>query len=256
MPNHLDFLLVLDDYTRNSPGACVSRGSDMHDIAHKAGLVEWSDLLPATWAGELVHLGYLIHGPKSAGDRWPDIPGPSWTDQEVRRYNDYRVTAAGREEADRMRRLQREATTDAALGARFPTLARPWMTEDQRRAITEPLLRLQNALDREQGPAAIGAAKELIEAACKITIERAGQTPSSGASLPTLFKQAHAATGADAPGSPLGNSLASTVQRLAELRNTVGTGHGRASSSDVPARDARIAASAAVAVSEFLLNVA
>jgi Abortive infection C-terminus len=154
-----------------------------------------------------------------------------------------------------MRRLQREAATNAVLGARFPTLVRPWMTDGQRQAITEPLLRLQNAVDSKQNPSAIGEAKELVEAACKITIKRAGQTASSGAALPALFKQAHTATGADAPGSPLGNGLAPTVQRLAELRKAVGTGHGRASSSDVPARDARIAASAAVAVSEFLLNV-
>jgi hypothetical protein len=253
MPNHLDFLLLLDDYTRDSPGACVSRGADMYEIAHKAGLVEWGNLLPATWAGELVHLGYLVHGPKGLGDRWPDVPGPAWTDREVQRYHDYRVTSTGREEADRMRRLQREAATEAVLGARFPVLVRPWMTDGQRHAITEPLMRLQSTLDGEQGSAAIGAAKELVEAACKITIERAGQTPAKGASLPALFKQAHAGM-ADAPGSPVGNGLAATVQRLAELRNSVGTGHGRASSSAVPSRDARIAASAGMAVAEFLLS--
>ncbi len=226
----------------------------MYDIAHNAGLVEWANRRPATWTGELVHLGYLNHGPASLGDRWPAVPGPMWGDREVQRYHDYRITPAGREEADRMRRLQRETTTDATLGIRLPTLIRPWMTDGQRRAIAEPLLRLQNALDKEQNPAAIGAAKELVEAACKVTIERSDQAVPNSANLPTLFKQAQAAIGVDTHGSPLGNSLTSTVQRLAELRNAVGTGHGRASSPDVPTRDARVAASAGAAVAEFLVS--
>jgi hypothetical protein len=36
-------------------------------------------------------------------------------------------------------------------------------------------MRLQAALDRKDHAATIGAAKELVEAACKITIERTGQ---------------------------------------------------------------------------------
>ena len=153
-----------------------------------------------------------------------------------------------------MRRLHRETATDAVLGTSFPTLVRAWMSEGQTRAISEPLIRLREALDNQRHPAAIGAAKELVEAACKVVIERAGQSASNGASLPTLYKQAHAAQGVDASGGSLGTSLTSTVQRLAELRNAVGTGHGRASSSDVPARDARIAASAGLAIAEFLLS--
>ena len=255
MAHHLDLLLVLDEHTRANPSGYVSRGADMYEIACRAGLVEWGDQWPATWTGELVHLGYLTHGPPNAGDRWPAIPGPMWGDRELQRYGDYRVTPTGREEADRMRRLRRETVTDAALGTSFPTLIRAWMSDGQRRAISEPLGRLREALDSERYSAAIGAAKELVEAACKVVIERTGKDAPNGASLPTLFKQAQASNGVDALGSSLGNSLASTVQRLAELRNTAGTGHGRASSPDVSARDARIAASAGAAVADFLLSV-
>jgi hypothetical protein len=90
-------------------------------------------------------------------------------------------------------------------------------------------MRLQAALDRQDHAATIGAAKELVEAACKITIERTGQDVPERASLPALFKQAQLAVGygADGSGDPLARSLTTSVQSLAELRNAVGTGHGR-----------------------------
>jgi abortive infection Abi-like protein len=199
-------------------------------------------------------LEYLVHGASDPSDRSAEISGSRWGARELQRYGSYWVTKAGRDEADRMRRLLRETATDAALGAGFPRLMRAWMSERQRRAISEPLSRLRETLDNERYPAAIGAAKELVEAACKIVIERAGQSASKGASLPTLYKQAQAVRQATAPGGQVGNSLVSTVQRLAELRNAAGAGHGRASSPEVAACDGRIAASAGVAVVEFLLS--
>jgi hypothetical protein len=79
-----------------------------------------------------------------------------------------------------MRRQCREELTDAAMGATLPRLLRPWMTDAQRRAISEPLANLRLALDADRRSAVIGAAKDLLEAACKVAIERAGQPVPSG----------------------------------------------------------------------------
>jgi hypothetical protein len=52
----------------------------------------------------------------------------------------------------------------------------------------------------------------------------------------------------------LGRSLASVVQRVAELRNVVGAGHGHLEAPSISPRDARMAATAAVAVCRHLLE--
>lgn len=49
-------------------------------------------------------------------------------------------------------------------------------------------------------------------------------------------------------------NLMTAVQSLAELRNELGLGHGRARRSKVPARYARLAFNATVTVVEFLLE--
>jgi hypothetical protein len=201
--NYLDHLLAVDEFTRRSPGGCVAGGYEMHGIARDAGLVTQGDEVAANWTGVCVELGYLTHGPASAGDRRPPTPGRVWTGSEVQRYNDYRVTASGREEADRLRRQARERRTDVALGLDLPGIC----------------------------------------------------GSSMGQSLPKLFKQAREAAGSEASGEEVANSLAATVQRLAELRNAVGAGHGHAVVPDVGEREARLAASAASAVAVFVLGL-
>lgn len=254
MANYMDHLRVVDEFTRASPGGCVMGGYEMHAIAREAGLVEAGNEIAANWTGILVELGYLTHGPPSAGDQRPLAPGRMWTGSELQRVNDYRVTASGREEADRMRRLAREQRTDAALGLGFPNLTQPWMDDGQRRAILAPLAGLQAALDTGNNGAAIGAAKDLVEAACKIQIERASGSFGRGDSLPTLFKAVREADGAQAPGEEVTKSLAATVQRLAELRNAVGADHGQASVLQLGEREARLAATAAAGVAGFVLG--
>jgi hypothetical protein len=166
---------------------------------------------------------------------------------------------SGRTEADRLRRQRREELTDAALGGLISKLTLAQMSESQRRAITVPLANLAAALDNERHVAAVGAAKDLAEAACKVVVDRAGAKPAS--SLPALFKQALDAAGRDDVATNAGKSLAATVQRLAatvqrlaELRNAVGSGHGRAEQPMVTARDARLAANAACGVALFVLD--
>lgn len=256
MPNHLDFLRVLDGFTRENLGGCVQQGIDMHRIAHDSGLAAaWGDASAARWTGELVHDGYLTHGPRSLGDARPIPYGPLWSDSDLQRFGDYRVTWQGREEADRMRRLERASRSDAAVGEHLPKLVQPWMTDAQKHAICEPLRTLRVSLDDGRHVAAIGAAKDLAEAACKIAIERHGSPAPRNTSLPTLFKLATATPPTDEPADgAIGKSLAATVQRLAELRNSTGAGHGHASSSVISARHARLAASAASAVADFVLS--
>lgn len=255
MANYLGLLPVLDDHLRGTPDGCLRGGYEVHEIARKAGLVEAGNEVAANWIGLLVELEYLTHGPLSAGDRRPVIPGRMWNSSEVQRVADYRLTAKGREEADRLRRQAREQRTDAALGGAFPQIAPGWLSESQLSAIAEPIGALQAALDADRHGEAISAAKNLVEAACKVSIERAGLSASGSQSLPALFKQACSATGDErSVGEDLGRSLATTVQRLAELRNAAGAGHGRASVPERSAREAHLAASAACGVVAFLFG--
>lgn len=251
--NYLDHLLAVDEYIRTSPAGCVTSGYEMHGIARDAGLVQVGNTIAANWTGQLVELEYLAHGPKSFGDPRPLLPGRMWTDTDLQRFNDYRITPKGREEADRLRRQRRERSTDAALGMGFPNLTAPWMDDDQRRAIIATLANLRVALDGEDGRAAIGAAKDLVEAACKIRIEYGRGTFSKGDSLPKLIKAVRETSGPQGPGEEVARSVAATVQRLAELRNAAGAGHGQASVPQVGSREAHLAASAATSIASFVL---
>ena len=254
MAKELDYLVVLDGHTRNSSLGCIPGWMELMSLAQPLSERPHEDA--ARWTGTLVDLGYLRHQPRSAGDVRIEVPGTSWDQGQASRYHDYRLTSAGREEADRIRRRHRETETDAALGARLPALIQPWMDDSQRRAVTTPLAQLQAALDTRDDNAAIGAAKDLIESACRITLDRAGATAPSGTPLPSLFKlavesaaQANAVSAMD-----LGRGLTAVVQRIAELRNAAGSGHGRASAPDIELRDARLAAASSTAVASYLLS--
>jgi hypothetical protein len=255
MPNHLDFLFELDRHTRESSLGAISPAFEMHTIARGAGLVDDGDISAARWTGELVELGYVRPGPAMGGTTRAIPPGTSWSDADLQLFTDYRITDKGRDEADRIRRLKREAATDAAMGLQLARLDHAWMSDEQTRAINEVLVTLRAALDDERSSAAIGAAKDLLESACKITIERAGETSSAHASLVALFKDAHRYVAAtDAADTALGRSMSATVQRVAELRNAVGAGHGHAELRLIGMREALLTASAASAIAAYLLN--
>lgn len=253
MPRALDLLVALDDHLAANGLDYLIYGHELHGIAVTAGLCQPGSQQPAQWMGELVSQRYVAHGPLGFGDRLP-LPRGYWTDSDLSRVSDYRLTYEGRTEADRVRRQRREQLTDAAMGLAPPRLLQRWMSEPQRRAVSDPLLRLRSALDAEHWTAAVGAAKELVEAACKVTIVHAGSQVSTNPNLPTLFKDAMRAAGIEGSYGEVGRSLAATVQRLSELRNTVGAGHGQASLPEVGGRAARLAAGAACAVALFLLD--
>jgi hypothetical protein len=254
MANHLDFLEALDAHVRSSAIGVIQQGGELNTLAWDAGLAELGNEAAARWTGQLVDLGFLSHGPKSAGDPRPLPVGP-WTPQDIYRFGEYTITAAGHTEAETVRRRRRDGLNDAALGGVLPNLVRPWMTDGEKRAVREPLMALRTALAADQSPGAIGAAKDLLEASCKLVVERADVDVGGNPSLPTLFKLAHRAiAGDDLATGDLGRSLASTAQRLAELRNAAGAGHGRASAPAVGIREARLAASASTGLSVYLLS--
>jgi hypothetical protein len=229
VPNYWDFLVALDDHLIDSSLGYVAQPNELHAIAERAGLVPAGATYrpAANWTGWLLDKGLIEMGPLGGGDRQPIPPGHLWTEHDLGRFRDFSVTTAGREEAERIRRQRRSQLTDAAMGVAIPEFVRPWMTDGQRRAVVEPLASLRVALDNERWPAAIGAAKDLAEAACKVCIEHTGETVPGRDSLPSLFKLARAAAGSDAAEADLGNRLASVVDHLAQRRNVAGRGRDR-----------------------------
>ncbi len=249
MANHLDFLDALAAHTDSAPSGQVSTGYEMHQIAWAAGLAENANTIAAMWTGQLVDLGYVEPGPV-LGTRAAVPRRVSWTDHDLQSFSDYRVTGAGRQEVGRRRRAQRNEETDATLGYRL--IGSDRFSPNAAAAVGRPLQDLRAALEDERPEAAVGAAKDLVEAACKVVLDAAGTPAGNRSSLAGLFSDARRVLGiADAD---LGRSLSATVQRLADLRNTVGAGHGRSVASGIGMAEARLAASAASALAAFPLS--
>jgi hypothetical protein len=113
--------------------------------------------------------------------------------------------------------------------------------------------------------AAIASSKEMVESVCKIILDDYNVDYRSRDDLLALYKSAAVALKLNAesvPNSTKGSkaaqgalrSLATTVQRLAELRNELGLGHGRTRTSQALSRHARLAFNVGSAVAEFLLD--
>lgn len=251
-PNHFDFLVALYDHTSASPQGEVTQGYEMHTVAQEARLVEPGNTRAAFWTGKLIDLGYVKHGAGLAGGPSSVPKGVPWTDRELQSFTGYAPTAAGRREADVIRRGRREHATDVTLGHALPALRHSWLTHDQRAALARPLHDLQRALDDERAASAIGAAKDLVESACKVVLAHSGLTASNSESLPRLFTAARRSL--DVLDGDLGRSLSATVQALAELRNAAGSGHGRDHAPEVTSAQARLAAGTAAALTDFLLS--
>lgn len=125
-------------------------------------------------------------------------------------------------------------------------------------AVDEELERIRANLETDPA-AAITAARALVEAACKAVLERLGQPINERDDLPALYKKAAAALRLDPTQHEQAiykqtlQGLVSTVQGLAEVRNVLGSAHGKRANSVRPApRHARLAASAAWTVATFL----
>jgi hypothetical protein len=140
------------------------------------------------------------------------------------------------------------------MGLVFPGLRGLDLPQAQRRAIEVPLVGLRAALDGERYEAAVGAAKELVEAASKVVLARAGMEPAARASVASLAKLALATRRSDSSDGDLARRVSGVVEALGNLRMEVGTGHGRAEQDAADAEVARLAASAACAIARFVLS--
>lgn len=128
----------------------------------------------------------------------------------------------------------------------------------------EHLRRIQAGLQTDPA-AAIASSKEMIESVCKIILDDYQLAYRSSDDLIELYKKAAAVLRLNAesvPDSAKGSqaaqgtlrALVTAVQRLAELRNELGLGHGRTRPSQAMTRHARLAFNAAAAVAEFMLD--
>ncbi len=170
--------------------AYVMSGHELFGIAHAAGLTGPLDQVVVQWVGQARRR--WPHRARSAW-RWrsPALPpGRMWTQHELSRVSDHGVTYTGRTEADRVQRQRRAVVTDEVMGLASPRLRGLELPEAQRRAIKLPLVGLRAALDGERYEAAVCAAKELVEAATKLVLARAGVEPTARASVASLAKLA------------------------------------------------------------------
>jgi hypothetical protein len=111
---------------------------------------------------------------------------------------------------------------------------------------------------------AIGTAKEFLETMCKTVLGARNKAIDPHTDFPVLVKVALRELrllpadiaknqAAEASVKALLSGLGQVAQRLAEVRNAFGTGHGReASASRLEARHARLAVNAAIALGVFI----
>jgi hypothetical protein len=129
--------------------------------------------------------------------------------------------------------------------------------------LEEHLERMSANIDRDT-PAVIGSAKELVESVCKVILDDCSVTYPPSATLPELYKAVAQELGlsrgsvpANAKGSDAAQrvlqGLVTAVQNLAELRNALGAGHGRAQRVPALERHARLAMNASHTVADFLI---
>jgi len=140
--------------------------------------------------------------------------------------------------------------------------ARSLLEDD--RSLRDHLDRVDRTISTDP-PAAIAAAKELVETTCKVILDASQTAYTNADDLLGLYKKVAEALRLNAtsvPDSARGSkfaqmtlrTLVTTVQSLAELRNELGLGHGRSAPSPALERHARLSFNACVTVVEFLLD--
>ena len=155
---------------------------------------------------------------------------------------------------------QKKGAKDPATALRLPEYQR--LRDPQ--VFEEHLRRIDAGLASDPA-AAIASSKEMVESVCKVILDDYGMAYSSQDDLLNLYKETAKAlklTAESVPDNAKGSqaaqgalrALVTTVQRLAELRNELGLGHGRNRTSPALNRHARLAFNTASAVGEFLLD--
>ena len=127
----------------------------------------------------------------------------------------------------------------------------------------EHLDRIDNAIGRDPA-GAIGSSKELLESLCKVILDGSAVPYGRKDDLPKLYRAVadllalrkesvpESARGSESAHKILA-AMVTTLFGLAELRNELGSGHGRSGPNPALERHARLALNAAVTVGEFLL---
>ncbi|OUE30651.1 hypothetical protein BFL35_09040 [Clavibacter michiganensis] len=129
-------------------------------------------------------------------------------------------------------------------------------------ALAAQLRRLRRDIDSDPA-ASIAHCKDLLESQCKLVLTGFGMDYSERDDLPALYGAASRALGVHASDIPENSrasgavrnmlrNLQSIVQNVAEARNSLGTGHGRAEDSYAQMRHAHLVFNATVAIAEFI----
>lgn len=137
-------------------------------------------------------------------------------------------------------------------------------TLGDRGALDRHLSRIQSSI-RSDPATTIGSCKELLESTFVQILDARGVPHRTSDDLPTLYKAvsrtldlAKESVGGHTDGSAavtgLLRGLASSVQSIGELRNKIGTRHGRSTPSPADPRHARLALNATVAITEYLFD--
>ena len=151
------------------------------------------------------------------------------------------------------------------VGGPSISAVRQTLAADSLTYVARQITRMESSVENDPD-LAIGTAKELVETCCKSILQERGVDVPKNANLLKLVRLASKElklTPADIPEDAkaidtirglLGN-LAAITQRLAELRNQYGTGHGKvATSNGLGARHAKLAVGAASTLAVFLVE--
>lgn len=126
--------------------------------------------------------------------------------------------------------------------------------------VAHHLARIESAQLNEDPELVIGSSKELMESVFKIVLKDREVVYGKGDDLLNLYGKVADSLAASAPGDVAGResikrlmrTLISVVQSVAELRGTMGTGHGSESDPVAEARHARLAFNATVTIVEYI----
>ncbi|GAA4936180.1 hypothetical protein GCM10023224_16250 [Streptomonospora halophila] len=148
--------------------------------------------------------------------------------------------------------------------------ARPDLNYEQRPLLSDPRVlldhqrRIHTSIENDPA-AAISACKELVESLCKIILDHHGEVYPDGDDLTKLYRRVSDKLALNSDSIPedarasgtvkkILRTLTTSVHGLAEMRNQLGTGHGRSAPSPALARHARLTLNTTIALTEFLLD--
>lgn len=156
----------------------------------------------------------------------------------------------------RRREMLKRPTEAMDLDA-YQRLADPQVVREHLRRIDRDL--------KSDPSGAIGSSKELVESVLKLILDDYDVAYGKGDDLMDLYKKVQRALKLNSEAVPENRkgseaavktlrALVTTIQSLAELRNQIGSGHGRTRRSPALTRHGRLAFNTSVALVEFLLD--